>query len=88
LGTTDTHELGEVIDMIKDISEAMYYCSMVENNTRKKGLLNGNGYDNGMEMYSYAHGNGNNGNGRNTMYTMNNTYRPVPSYDNPQNNMM
>lgn len=87
LESADTHELGEVIDMIKDISEAMYYCSMVENNTRKKGLLNGNGYDNGMEMYGYARGNSN-GNGRSTMYTMNNQYHPVPSYDNPQNNNM
>jgi hypothetical protein len=30
LEEVDTHELGEVIDMIKDISEAMYYCSVVE----------------------------------------------------------
>lgn len=92
LEQADTHELGEVIDMIKDISEAMYYCSMVENNTRKKGFLNGNGYANDMEMYSYARGNngGNNrGNSNYNMYTMNNQYRNVPSYDNPQNgNMM
>lgn len=26
----DTQELGEVIDMIKDISETMYYCSIVD----------------------------------------------------------
>ena len=26
----NTAELGEVIDMIKDISKAMYYCSVVE----------------------------------------------------------
>ena len=26
----DTHELGEAIDMIKDLEEAMYYCSIVE----------------------------------------------------------
>ena len=25
-----TEELGEVIDMIKDLSEAIYYCSIVE----------------------------------------------------------
>ena len=25
-----TEELGEVIDMIKDLSETMYYCSIVE----------------------------------------------------------
>lgn len=27
LKTVDTHELGEVIDMIKDLSEAIYYCT-------------------------------------------------------------
>lgn len=26
----NTHELGEVIDMIKDLSEAIYYCSMIK----------------------------------------------------------
>lgn len=26
---TDTHELGEVIDMIKDIYEAIYYCTII-----------------------------------------------------------
>ena len=26
----NTHELGEVIDMIKDLSEAIYYCSMTK----------------------------------------------------------
>ena len=26
----DTHELGEAIDMIKDLEQAMYYCSIVK----------------------------------------------------------
>jgi hypothetical protein len=30
LKKVDTKELGEVIDMIKDLSETMYYCSVVE----------------------------------------------------------
>lgn len=30
LDTVDTKELGEVIDMIKDLSEAMYYCTITE----------------------------------------------------------
>ena len=30
LQAVDTKELGEAIDMIKDLSEAMYYCSIVE----------------------------------------------------------
>ena len=28
LKCVDTHELGEVIDMIKDITQAMYYCEV------------------------------------------------------------
>lgn len=30
LETTDTKELGEAVDMIKDITEAMYYCTVIE----------------------------------------------------------
>jgi len=30
LKKTDAKELGEVIDMIKDLEEAMYYCSIIE----------------------------------------------------------
>lgn len=30
LRNADTHELGEAIDMIKDLEEAMYYCSIVK----------------------------------------------------------
>lgn len=30
LSRVSTHELGEVIDMIKDLEEAMYYCTVVE----------------------------------------------------------
>ena len=30
LESTDTRELGEAIDMIKDLEEAMYYCSIVK----------------------------------------------------------
>lgn len=30
LDKTDTHELGEAIDMIKDLSEAIYYCTITE----------------------------------------------------------
>ena len=40
LGQVDAHELGEVVDMIKDLDEAMYYCSIVkameENEEEKK----------------------------------------------------
>lgn len=30
LKNADTHELGEAIDMIKDLEEAMYYCSITK----------------------------------------------------------
>jgi hypothetical protein len=30
LSTTNTEELGEAIDMIKDLSEAIYYCTVTE----------------------------------------------------------
>lgn len=30
IANADTHELGEAIDMIKDLEEAMYYCSKVK----------------------------------------------------------
>ena len=30
LQDTDTKELGEAIDMVKDLSEAIYYCSIVK----------------------------------------------------------
>jgi hypothetical protein len=35
LSSVDTKELGEVIDMIKDLEEAMYYCTVTE--AMKKG---------------------------------------------------
>ena len=30
LALVDTKELGEVVDMVKDLSETMYYCSVAE----------------------------------------------------------
>lgn len=30
LAKVDTHELGEAIDMIKDLSESIYYCTITE----------------------------------------------------------
>ena len=30
LDTVDTKELGEVIDMVKDLSEAIYYCTITK----------------------------------------------------------
>lgn len=36
LANVDAKELGEVIDMIKDIEEAIYYCTITEAMTEKK----------------------------------------------------
>jgi hypothetical protein len=36
LKNTDTHELGEAIDMIKDLSEAVYYCTVTEAMDKKE----------------------------------------------------
>ena len=30
LDTVDTKELGEAVDMIKDLAEAIYYCTITE----------------------------------------------------------
>jgi hypothetical protein len=30
IAAVDYHELGAAVDMIKDLSEAMYYCSIAE----------------------------------------------------------
>ena len=30
LDTVDTKELGEAIDMLKDLEEAMYYCTIIK----------------------------------------------------------
>lgn len=48
ISKTDAHELGEAIDMIKDLSEAIYYCtitdSMEKSDENKNGETNINYY--------------------------------------------
>lgn len=47
LQQVDTHELGEAIDMIKDLEEAMYYCSIVkamEDSEKEKESYSWRGY--------------------------------------------
>ena len=36
LDTVDAKELGEVVDMIKDLEEAMYYCTITKSMTEKE----------------------------------------------------
>lgn len=45
LQNVDTKELGEAVDMIKDLSEAIYYCTITEAmNKEDKEKSNGNGH--------------------------------------------
>ena len=58
----DTKELGEVIDMIKDLEEAMYYCSIteaMEKSAEEKewNSMNVNYDKNGMHRRMYMEGN-------------------------------
>jgi len=32
----DAHELGEVVDMVKDIEEALYYCTITKAMDKKE----------------------------------------------------
>ena len=47
ISKVDAHELGEVVDMIKDLSEAIYYCTITESmekSSEDKGETNINYY--------------------------------------------
>jgi hypothetical protein len=39
LDQVNTQELGEAIDMIKDISEAIYYCSIVKSMNTNNSII-------------------------------------------------
>lgn len=74
LSKVDAHELGEAVDMIKDLSEAIYYCTITESMEKseqdKKGNTNINYYTTPMErsngyMYYPTGGNGGHSNGVN-----------------------
>lgn len=54
--SVDTHELGEAIDMIKDLSEAIYYCTITDSMEKaeekeKTPINNVTYYTNPMPMY-------------------------------------
>ena len=77
LKNTDTKELGEAIDMIKDLEEAMYYCSIVkamEDSDKERSAMkytyppvmyNGGNMNMNDGGGSYLYGFGNRGGGRN-----------------------
>lgn len=64
LGEVDTKELGEAIDMIKDLEEAIYYCTVTE-------AMKGNGTEMEWEMKKSDH---HQENGDSRMYSMNYRY--------------
>ena len=69
LDQADAKELGEAVDMIKDLSEAIYYCTITEamKKTEKEGEK-GQGHQQSMMYYPVMYmtdGGGNSGNGGN-----------------------
>lgn len=68
LGEVDTKELGEAIDMIKDLEEAIYYCTVTE-------AMKGNGTEMEFEMKKGDHHQKENGESR-MYYNGNRTYMP------------
>ncbi len=62
LGEVDTAELGEVIDMIKDLEEAIYYCTVTE------AMNNSSEMEFEMKKNGQHQKESENGNGQNHMY--------------------
>ena len=60
LALVNTKELGEVVDMVKDISETMYYCSVVEamgkTSTSKSKATTPNHYTDQMAITAIPYG--------------------------------
>ena len=96
----DTKELGEAIDMIKDLAEAVYYCSitdaMEEGSKESKGsntyytapTMPYDDYNRGRMYYDGGQGNGNSGQGSNGNYSSGgNNGKGQISYYTPRNRM-
>ena len=62
LGEVDTSELGEAIDMIKDLEEAIYYCTVTE------AMNSGTEMEWEMKKNGHHQKEGENGEGENRMY--------------------
>ena len=85
LSKTNAEELGEVVDMIKDLEETIYYCTVVEamedkekEPTRSMMYYPVMYYNNGGDMSSSSMGNNARGNGRG--YSDGRYYYPEPYY--------
>jgi hypothetical protein len=67
LDQVNTRELGEAIDMIKDLSEAIYYCTITE-------AMEKSSENNNMKSYYYSESpSGHNSNGNTGMSSGGNT---------------
>lgn len=84
LKKTDAKELGEVIDMIKDLEEAMYYCSIIEamekSQSEKKDSQAQNNIAYFMEPDRMMYRGENNGSNNNSSSNNNSTSRNYTPY--------
>lgn len=71
IGEVDTEELGEAIDMLKDLEEALYFCTITE-------AMNGEGKGKGNVEIEYENGNGHKKNGHSQMNGSDQMYYPYP----------
>lgn len=82
LAQANTEELGAAIDMIKDLSEAIYYCtiteSMKEAAEEKEEMMK-------MQMYSQQNGNGNGNHQPQVMYFQERIREPYYERDMDRN---
>ena len=78
LGEVDTKELGEAIDMIKDLEEAIYYCTVTE-------AMKGNDTEMEFEMKKGGHHKEENGEGR--MYYYDKPHYPMTNIQYDDNMM-
>ncbi len=82
LKKTDAKELGEVIDMIKDLEEAMYYCAITEAMEDKKDeSKHQNNINYYMEPVRYYDGQSSSGGGNSRNYTPYMEYAPYMMRD-------
>lgn len=77
LQEADCEELGEAIDMLKDLEEALYFCTITEAMEKTEKHTGGEQYGNQQHMYYsepyYYNGYSNPGNGGYLMYNQNGT---------------
>lgn len=78
LGEADTKELGEAIDMVKDLSEAIYYCTVTKAMEHSEEKGSHQMYYTPMPDRMYYNGDGRVSNGRGSNSTSYYTEREMP----------